>query len=390
MSIKKKLTILFAISLIVMVTLSIWIDRLNRQNNQKIVVSKYINVTKELIPYIVDLDLNRLNKKLKELNLQKVDKKSGSLIFKKDFTFGNLEIFKDKKYYYLKISYLDDNYIFFDKSQITYYKETLITDLLLFIDIFLLIVIYLITLKIFKPLDILISKLKAFSKGNLDVQMPKGKDLEIKVLSNSFNNMAKELKSALNDRENLLRYIGHEIKTPLAKAKFAIENRDLNQLKCDIKDIEKFVEEILNMHLITSKNLDIKEFKAQTLIIEALNKLLIEDEEKIKIEIKDFSIKGDLDYLTIALKNLIDNALKYASSLPITIVAKDNYIEVISKGDKLEKPFSYYTQAFTKESSKGHGLGLNLVQLIANKHNFKLEYKYLNKNNIFILKFTKS
>jgi two-component system OmpR family sensor kinase len=92
-----------------------------------------------------------------------------------------------------------------------------------------------------------------------------------------------------------------------------------------------------------------------------------------------------LYYLSTALKNLIDNALKYAISYPIIIETNKNEISISNKGQKLSKEIEYYLKPFTQELSQrdGFGLGLSIVNKIIDKHNFKLEYFYENEFNIF-------
>ncbi|MEJ2373039.1 MAG: sensor histidine kinase, partial [Sulfurimonas sp.] len=68
----------------------------------------------------------------------------------------------------------------------------------------------------------------------------------------------------------------------------------------------------------------------------------------------------DLNYLSIALKNLIDNALKYTTQKPVYIIVKDGSILVKSKGEKLDKPLEFYCEDFTQgdnsRNQKGYGL----------------------------------
>ena len=89
--------------------------------------------------------------------------------------------------------------------------------------------------------------------------------------------------------------------------------------------------------------------------------------------------------MSIALKNLIDNALKYAIYFPIIIKVDKNEISISNSGEKLSKEFEYYLKPFTQEliQRDGFGLGLSIVKKIIDKHNFKLIYKYENNFNIF-------
>ena len=93
------------------------------------------------------------------------------------------------------------------------------------------------------------------------------------------------------------------------------------------------------------------------------------------------------EYLSIALKNLIDNAIKYSTKLPIIIEVEKNEIKVINEGNRLSKQLEYYLKPFTQELSQrdGFGLGLSIVEKIVNKHNFKLLYSYEEGSNIFTL-----
>ena len=386
---KKKITVLFLGSLFLMVALSFWIEKVNKEKNQKIIISKYITLSKELVPIIANSDKRVLLKKLGEFGVELSYQKLKNKIYQKEFTFGSINIFKKDIKYYLTIKYLNEEFTFYDSSQDIFFKERFITYLLLLFDILILFIIYLITLKILSPIKELSIKMDSFSKGDYDIRMKYDGDKEIKVVANSFNNLAKELKKSIEDRENLLKFIGHEIKTPLTKAKFALEKKDITLLKKNIKDIDIYVSEILNMHLLTTQNLKITKFKVETLIAEALEKLYIEDEEKIQITSKDFFINADMYYMSIALKNLIDNALKYSQKLPIKIVAKDAKIEVISYGYGLKKDFSYYLEPFKKENSNGHGLGLSIVDLIIKRHGFLFSYNFEDGKNIFFIKFTK-
>lgn len=122
---------------------------------------------------------------------------------------------------------------------------------------------------------------------------------------------------------------------------------------------------------------------------------LINDENKFNLEIKqNFKVLGNSNYLSIAIKNILENALKYndfSKQSKILIKIYDNTLEVITSGEKLSKSLNFYTQNFSQEAnSKGYGRGLNLVKKILNMHKFKLFYSYLDEKNHFIINFNLS
>jgi two-component system OmpR family sensor kinase len=136
--------------------------------------------------------------------------------------------------------------------------------------------------------------------------------------------------------------------------------------------------------------LNLSKFKVSSLILESLSKLSIDDESKIVLNIKDdFIIEADKYYLTMVLKNLIDNAMKYAQEYPIEIEAHQNRLCVKNIAQKLSHDLVYYIRPFTREPNQqsGHGLGLNIVNKILQRHRLTLDYTYDNSYNIFSITF---
>lgn len=245
-------------------------------------------------------------------------------------------------------------------------------------------------LKLLTPLKTITKDIKTFANGNLSTRINIKSDDEIGTLANSFNSMASSLENSIKTREELLRDIGHELRTPIAKGKFAIEKIDnfsqKELLKKIFYDLESLTNELIELEKLNITKLNLTIFSAETLVLESLGKLYLEDETKVDIEIsEDFKIEADLDYLSVALKNLIDNALKYAISLPIVIKVCKDEISVLNNGEKLSKDFEYYLKPFTQElvQRDGFGLGLSIVKKIIDRHNFKLTYTYENDFNTF-------
>ena len=96
--------------------------------------------------------------------------------------------------------------------------------------------------------------------------------------------------------------------------------------------------------------------------------------------LQNFQIFGDLQFLSIALKNLIENAKKYKSSGKISIIAENQRISVRNFGSALQKDIDYYLEPFARDQShaliQGYGLGLGIIKGVLELHHFALEYTY--------------
>jgi two-component system OmpR family sensor kinase len=264
-------------------------------------------------------------------------------------------------------------------------------------DIIVLFAIFLIILKILSPLKELISKMKNFAEGNYLGKIEVKSNDEIGKAAATYNTMAQNIQSLISSREEFLRDIGHELKTPISKGFFAAETLESSESKTIIQksfnELERLSAELLEiekLHAVDEVKKDL--FKVETLILEALSRLILEDESIINIEIKEnFMIEGDLNYLSLALKNLVDNAIKYTTDYPVYIIADKNSVTVKNKGEKLVNDISYYLEAFTQEensrASKGYGLGLSIVKKIIDKHNIDLLYEYVDGCHLFSIQF---
>ena len=397
MSIFKKISLLFIISFILMAIIGSWIDNINSKRMENLIKEKYIKVIDEILRNIENEKvLNEIFQK-NELKIKKdFDSINSEILYQKKYDFGNVTIIKEsfEDEFIIEIKYFENKYILKTPDEENLNDKTIL-NILISVDIFLLVLIFLYIFKLLSPLKIITKEITNFANGDLSSRININSKDEIGILANSFNKMATSLENSIKTREELLRDIGHELRTPIAKGKFAIEKiDDFSQkelLKKIFIDLETLTNELIELEKLNLTKLNLSTFSAETLIIESLGKLYLEDESKIEIHInEDFKISGDLYYLSTALKNLIDNALKYATSYPIIIETNKNEISISNKGTKLSKELEYYLKPFTQELSQrdGFGLGLSIVKKIMDKHGFQVDYSYKNEFNSFIINFT--
>lgn len=400
MSIFKKIALLFIISFILMSIIGLWIDKINTKRIDNIVKEKYVSFLEHVLSS--ENDSQKLIK-IFESNKFKIKRNLhislNEILFHKKYSFVEVSIYKisfDDELF-IKLKFENDEY-FLKTPDEENLRDKTILNILICIDILVLLLIFFYIVKILSPIKNITKEITNFANGNLSarINIKKSND-EIGILANSFNQMATSLEKFIKTKEELLRDIGHELRTPIAKGKFAIEKIENESQKELFKkifiDLETLTNELIELEKLELTKLNLTTFSAETLILEALSKLYLEDESKIELNInEDFKITADLYYLSIAIKNLIDNALKYTQELPIIVDINKNEIKISNKAKELSKDLEYYLKPFTQELShrNGFGLGLSIVKKIIDKHQYKLSYEYIDGYIVFKIYLSKS
>ncbi|MGB5792711.1 ArsS family sensor histidine kinase [Poseidonibacter sp.] len=258
----------------------------------------------------------------------------------------------------------------------------------------LLFIIYFWLIKSIKPLVTLKEEINKFSNGNMNIDCKSDKKDEIAEVANEFDNAVKQISLLLNSRQLFLRTIMHELKTPIAKGRIVSEliddDKQKNRMITIFERLEFQINDFSRIEQVVSKNYNIVKYpcKINTLINNSINMLMIEkSDEKIFIEnISTKNINVDKDLFSMAVKNLIDNALKYSYNNKVQIKEENGKLLFISKGKALEKSIEEYFKPFhndTKSKNHGMGLGLYIVFEILKIHDMYLEYEYNGNENIF-------
>jgi two-component system OmpR family sensor kinase len=219
----------------------------------------------------------------------------------------------------------------------------------------------------------------------------KGKD-EIAVIANELETARLKINSMLSARTLFLRNIMHELKTPIAKGTIATQMLESQKQRDRFTSIfgrlETLVNDFAMIEEVTSLTTrkEFSEYRIVDIIDGAIDMSMVEPEH-IEVDIKS-SAKLIANYrlYTTAIKNMIDNAMKYSPDKHINIVIVDAELCFESKGERLKYPLNFYIEPFTKESSSQNsfGLGLYLVDSILKAHKQVLAYEYDNGVNRFI------
>ena len=298
----------------------------------------------------------------------------------------------------------NSNYIYMKKGD----NEVLIKDntnidtnnnlyiiLVFCIVIITIILMYIITLRKIMPLKILKDKVKNLGDEDFDFECcdSKAQD-EVTLLGMEFKKTALKLKSLKEARNIFIRNIMHELKTPITKGKFLaqLEQNEVNneKMKSVFNRLELLINEFASIEELISSNKNIeKNFYFLDDIIDNAQDILILDDNIMINKYENKKLHVNFKLFSIAIKNLLDNAIKYSDDKKVTIKTNNEDIVFENKGAKLKYDLEKYFEPFFANEDKSKdsfGLGLYIVYNILKANDYELVYEYIDGINRFICK----
>lgn len=241
------------------------------------------------------------------------------------------------------------------------------------------------------PLKHLYEQIKRYGEGEeIAHSINNGKD-EIALISNAFHGALEKQQKLKSSRELFLRNIMHELKTPIMKGKLIVEleepSSNISLLGKLFTRMEHLIIQMAQIEKMHAFHLNRTNTSLHSMIDTAMEHLVI-DRKNIKVEVCDQIIYVDEELFTSALQNLIDNAVRHASSLPIQIHGDERKICIQNSGEPLKRPVEEALQAFVTEKIEGGlGLGLYIAQSVVDLHGFDLTYDYDQGIHSFCIRF---
>jgi two-component system sensor histidine kinase QseC len=251
-----------------------------------------------------------------------------------------------------------------------------------------------------KPLDDLAMGVSQRSPENLQAFDTASIPREVSPLISALNSLLGRLGQALENERRFTADAAHELRTPLAairvQAQVALSSTDteqhrhaLNQVLAGTGRATRLVEQLLRLarldplaRLPQSQNLDM--FATATAVVNEMIPGVPERMNDLKLESCDapITVSGDAELLAIAMRNLIDNALRYTPhGCEIRVFVRQEHGEALfgvrdaGPGVKPEE-LPMLVERFYRSNntqSEGSGLGLAIVRRIAELHGARLE-----------------
>ena len=394
------ITFIFGLALVSIFLAFLWLMSFDKQNYTRELNNKYSNVARTNLLYMGGI----INKAQYDRQLSNIDMpeitaknekeeilKNAAVLEEISSDLGSSAILLYDKHHYLKIEHLDELKLLMDK-EFQPYRYEVIKAVFAVVAVILLAAYIFVIYKI-KPLRKLKRQIVKFANGELNgVQnVGNGKD-EISEVSEAFYEAVCQIK-ALNDSRHLfLRNIMHELKTPITKGLIAAQmiekSKNQERLISVFHKLENLINELAAIEQITSKiGLTNKTpCLMRDLIDEAIDIAMIEKEHVGISELDEVRVMVDFKLFSVAIKNMIDNGIKYSTDKHVNIMVSKDHMKFITQGEKLKNDLDFYIQPFIKgeDAQKSFGLGLYIVSNILEAHGLKFGYEYKNGMNVFI------
>ena len=240
------------------------------------------------------------------------------------------------------------------------------------------------------PIDRLRQATREMSAGNLSVRMLprlKGRQDDLTLLAADFDTMAERVQSLLESKQQLLRDVSHELRSPLTRLQLALSlarredggvERQLTRIAAEADRLEQLIARILKLVRLERPA---SAFQGVPVDVGKLLEIIVQD-VGIEAEARNCTVSihadpalevaGDPELLRNAFENVIRNAVRYGPSGSVVVVTagRREWIEV-SVRDRgpgvpekdlklIFEPF-YRVDAARDRAGGGEGLGLAIA-----------------------------
>jgi two-component system OmpR family sensor kinase len=242
-----------------------------------------------------------------------------------------------------------------------------------------------------RPVRRLRSAVRTVAAGNLEFDVDKGlahRRDELGGLARDFSQMTFDLRSLLASKEELLRDVSHELRSPLARLKLAADLAEKDEgeraqafrrIEYEVIRIDALIGQILQLSRVTSDTVEKVDLDLSELLEEAVEDARIEADQRavgIDLELEGTGIvTGSARDLRSAIENVLRNAVRHAPagtrvSVQLSLERGQATISVRDAGEGTgDDDPSWVFEPFRRgQASDGAGLGLSITRRIVEQH----------------------
>ncbi|MGN7769725.1 ATP-binding protein [Stenotrophomonas sp. 22692] len=250
---------------------------------------------------------------------------------------------------------------------------------------------YVMVYRLWRDVSQLAQAARRMRDGQLDTRAPRAGTALVRPLANAFNHMAEQLQQLLESQRVLAQAVAHEVRTPLARMRFGLAEledsalddvqRDaLGGLRTDVDRLQHLTDAGVEYAALGRCH----QLTRQRLQLAALVRGVVAQFAPLPMPVQQALSPAGLvnvnrHMLELALRNLLGNALRYARrQIRIASTVNDGWLclQVEDDGPGIAPELrGQVLQPYVRldPGSPGFGLGLALVQVVADKHGGHVE-----------------
>jgi len=249
---------------------------------------------------------------------------------------------------------------------------------------------------VLRPIRAIRNTTREFSAVDMESRIPEtivNRKDAFGELGQEFNQMAGRVKAAIDNQNQLLRDVSHELRSPLARIQVAASlaaqkddpQTELDRIESEVNKLNSLIEDLISLSRLKNR----VEIEKEKMDLGALLESVVDNANfeflpyKTSAELDIVSpcnIQANRELLSSMFENVIRNGLRYTPEnkvLKVVLAKHDKSILVtVTDGgpgvdnDMLDRIFDpFYRGDESREFSNGnHGIGLTLARAIAQLH----------------------
>ncbi len=231
-----------------------------------------------------------------------------------------------------------------------------------------------------RPLEQLAKRAPDLMAGDLDLHEFRHAPIEVRTLAETLALALDQVRNRHARREQMLVGLSHDLRTPLARLRFAIEMGDQNEavarasMQNDIEEMDALIGAFLMLQREDREEVETR-FDFAALLVETVNGFRARGDVRLSGTDAEAPLRGRRFALKRLLTNLLQNAFEHGSRpVSVMLVPESDRltVEVHDAGRRSDSP----------ETHAGHGLGLGVVRTIAAMHGGGTQFEFAEAGSV--------
>ena len=223
--------------------------------------------------------------------------------------------------------------------------------------------------------------------GDVDLPVEGSEAGEVGRLARSFRTMLAALSASRRQQHRLVMDAGHELRTPLTSLRtnvdllrrsdeLAPEDRDaaLEDLDAELGELTELVAELVDLAVDVQADEQLQLIELAEVVEPVLERARRRSGRDIVVRVdRGVAVEGRPESLARAMRNLVDNAVKFSEQGPVEVVVDGGTVTVHDTGPGVpeadrERIFERFHRLDPDRDRPGSGLGLAIVRQVAEAH----------------------